>query len=330
MTRFILTAGALIASALILQTNTYADIIDISGAPGEVVNESVIDIVENRPTQIVENQNAVITKENILEISSDIFTGGNISNSPSGGSYVGPASDISQTVPGSSHLSDMGTEVPLPFKLALPNVSNGSFKVAEGSVQLSDGSWDMIGRDKILRGPYYRVLREVTDNNGIGWYVCDISASSIGAYKTSDGSKAEELWLKKSDCTELSSVYLNTTNQTRINVVTAALSQLGKGYSLGGSGEESYDCSGLVNYAYKQAGIDVPRQSSAICAMQEQITVDQLRPGDILGRPGHVGIYIADGIFVHASENSTGVVSEYLSNYNNAIGFSNYINAVGD
>ncbi|MDO4437919.1 MAG: C40 family peptidase [Eubacteriales bacterium] len=330
MRRFILTAVAVAASAFILQTNTYADVIDISGAPGEAVSESVLDVMDNRPTQIVENDNANIVKENILEIGSDIFSNGTISNSPEGNSYVGPTSDISQTAPGSMHSNDMGTEVSLPFKLALPNVSNGSFKVAEGSVQLSDGSWDVIGRDKILRGPYYRVLREVTDNNGVEWYVCDISASSIGAYKTADGSKAEELWLKKSDCAELSSIYLNTTNQTRIDIVIAALSQLGKGYTLGGSGEDSYDCSGLVNYAYKQAGVNIPRQSSAICAMSEQITVDQLRPGDILGRPGHVGIYITDGIFVHASENSTGVVSEYLNNYNNAIGFTNYINAVGD
>ena len=77
-------------------------------------------------------------------------------------------------------------------------------------------------------------------------------------------------------------------------------------------------------------GISVPRSSSEICSLSSQVSIDRLRPGDIVGRPGHVGIYIGDGWFVHASESNTGVVTESMEVYNRSNRFTNYINVVGD
>ena len=50
----------------------------------------------------------------------------------------------------------------------------------------------------------------------------------------------------------------------------------------------------------------------------------------VVGRPGHVGIYIGDGWFVHASESSTGVITESLEVYSRTNRFTNFINVVGD
>ena len=79
-----------------------------------------------------------------------------------------------------------------------------------------------------------------------------------------------------------------------------------------------------------QCGIKVPRTSSELCSAGTEVGIEGLRPGDIVGRPGHVGIYIGNGYFIHASESSTGVVVESVAVYNKASAFTNYVNVVGD
>ena len=257
------------------------------------------------------------------------MSGPGVSGAFSSANVSSPGAGSSSGVAGANHASDQGTMVELGFKLVSPAVQKGGIKVAEGSVQLSDGSWASITHDYDIRNPYFRVLREVTDTQGIDWYVCATHATKIGNYYTADGSMATELWLKKSDCTELSSLTIRTTDQTRIGIVRTALENLGDDYTYGMTGPDEFDCSGFVNYVMAQNGISVPRQSSAICQMSGQISIEDLRPGDIVGRPGHVGVYIGDGIFVHSSETSTGVIAEYVDMYNTYNGFTNYINVVG-
>ena len=231
---------------------------------------------------------------------------------------------------GSAHASDPAVSVSLGFKLASPAVSKGNISVAEGSIQLADGSWAEISHKYNLRAPYYRVLREQVDSAGIPWYICACYATRLGDYRTEDGSIARELWLKKSDCTETQSLNLNTQNELRHRIVKLALSNLGKQYSYAAKGPDAFDCSGFVWYIFNQCGISLPRSSYEICDMEGGISLEELRPGDIVGRYGHVGIYIGDGLFVHSSETNVGVISERLDMYNRTNSFTHYINAVGD
>ncbi len=226
---------------------------------------------------------------------------------------------------GSKYASEAKVKVDLGFTVVSPNYDYNGFKVAEGSVQLSDGSWDSIGHDKYIRQPYYKLLREEGD-----WYVVSVNARRIGNYATPDGSTIKELWLKKSDCIARNYIELNTQNTQRQAIVKYALSLLGKGYQYAGSGPDMFDCSGFVNHVMSTNGISVARNSSEICTNGYEVGISGLRPGDIVGRSGHVGIYIGDGCFIHAAESSTGVITDSIAIYNRSSKFNSYRNVVGD
>lgn len=96
--------------------------------------------------------------------------------------------------------------------------------------------------------------------------------------------------------------------------VQAALSRLGSPYVWGASGPSTFDCSGLVVWAYAQAGVSLPRTSRGQHATLRPITRAELRPGDLVfaGSPvHHVAIYLGDGRVVHAPQ--TGGVVEIRS-----------------
>lgn len=87
-------------------------------------------------------------------------------------------------------------------------------------------------------------------------------------------------------------------------VIQAALSRIGSPYSWGGSGPGAFDCSGLVMWSFQQAGIALPHSSQALANGGQPVSTDQMQPGDLVtyySDASHVGIYIGDGMMVHAS-----------------------------
>jgi cell wall-associated NlpC family hydrolase len=108
----------------------------------------------------------------------------------------------------------------------------------------------------------------------------------------------------------------------RNDVALFALSLLDTPYSWGGRGPATgFDCSGLVSHVYRQAA-GLPVRGSAAELGQKIRAVDRSRiqPGDLVffntlgARHSHVGIYVGDGRFVHASNPRTGVRVDQLSN----------------
>ena len=86
-------------------------------------------------------------------------------------------------------------------------------------------------------------------------------------------------------------------------VIQAALSKIGSPYSWGGSGPGVFDCSGLVMWSFQQAGISLPHSSQALANGGQAVSTDQMQPGDLVtyySDASHVGIYIGDGMMVHA------------------------------
>ncbi|HEX2285202.1 MAG TPA: peptidoglycan hydrolase RipC [Mycobacterium sp.] len=93
-------------------------------------------------------------------------------------------------------------------------------------------------------------------------------------------------------------------------VIQAALSRIGSPYSWGGSGPNAFDCSGLVMWSFQQAGISLPHSSQALAEGGQPVSRDQMQPGDLVtyySDASHVGIYIGDGMMVHASTYGTPV-----------------------
>ena len=89
------------------------------------------------------------------------------------------------------------------------------------------------------------------------------------------------------------------------SVVDYAMSRIGCPYEWGAEGPNSFDCSGLVTWAYRQIGMYVPHQSeSQYNAARQRVPVSEARPGDVLWRYGHVGIAVSNGgtHYVHAPD----------------------------
>lgn len=117
--------------------------------------------------------------------------------------------------------------------------------------------------------------------------------------------------------TELPSDNTNNDNSSSESkneaVVNLAMAQLGKPYVWGGNGPNSFDCSGFTRYVYLNAiGVSLPRVSYEQAKAGTAVGTSNLKKGDLLhfatvtpGRTTHVGIYIGNNQFIHASGSQT-------------------------
>lgn len=83
--------------------------------------------------------------------------------------------------------------------------------------------------------------------------------------------------------------------------VEAAKSQLGTPYVWGGAAPGGFDCSGLTSWAYKQAGLDLPRVA-ADQAVGRQVSYEELQPGDLVLWSGHAAMYAGNGMMIEAGD----------------------------
>jgi murein DD-endopeptidase len=100
---------------------------------------------------------------------------------------------------------------------------------------------------------------------------------------------------------------------------THAATMRGRPYHYGGATVASgFDCSGLVQYSYRQAGVDLPHNTDAQRKVSRPVALSSLRRGDLLffdlegKKNSHVGIYLGDGRFVHAPSTGKSVRNDRL------------------
>lgn len=95
----------------------------------------------------------------------------------------------------------------------------------------------------------------------------------------------------------------------------AALSKVGAPYVYGAAGPNAFDCSGLVQWSYRQAGRELPRTSGEQLSAGAPVSFDDLQPGDLVSfyGGGHSALYAGDGNVVHASTSGTPVQVSAIS-----------------
>lgn len=105
-------------------------------------------------------------------------------------------------------------------------------------------------------------------------------------------------------------------SSTAQTVVNAAKSQIGKPYVWGATGPNAYDCSGLVQYAYSQAGKNIGRTTYQQACAGQHVSVSQAQAGDILmWGDYHDAIYVGNNQYVHAPQPGQNVTQATISSY---------------
>ncbi len=105
-----------------------------------------------------------------------------------------------------------------------------------------------------------------------------------------------------------------------VDVIEVANEQIGKPYKYAAVGPESFDCSGLIQYIFKEKGIKLPRTSKQQSTYGETVCYTDLEPGDLVfsstdgsGKVSHVGIYIGNDEMIHAPKPGDVVKKEKIN-----------------
>ena len=170
---------------------------------------------------------------------------------------------------------------------------------------------------------------------GVGWRLLSVGSTSVAVegrymhfWRPDDalvvGVKISTRWGRsdKSDGSDksvdssltptLSAVAADPSGSSARMAVATAIQVMGTPYVWGGSNENGFDCSGLIQYAYQQAGIALPRRSvdQAKAGRLMPPDISQLEPGDVLtfsrepgGPVSHVGLYVGEQRFIHSASN---------------------------
>jgi cell wall-associated NlpC family hydrolase len=107
------------------------------------------------------------------------------------------------------------------------------------------------------------------------------------------------------------------------HVVGIALQYLGIPYVWGGSSPSTgFDCSGFTSYVFAQIGVYLPHHAASQYSMGTPVPYDQLAPGDLVffSGLGHVGLYMGDGLFVHAPHTGDVVKISSLADHGSYVG----------
>lgn len=198
------------------------------------------------------------------------------------------------------------TAEPAP-QAAEPVAEKVYIKVVEGPLNIRSGpgtDYDRVG--SLSTGRMAEVL-ETLD----GWYKIGSGYVSADYVTEVDGAAYEASYSKGQE------------------IADYALQFVGYRYVYGGSSPSGFDCSGFTSYVYKQFGYKLNRSASDQLDNGTPVSMSELQPGDIVifkkgnssKRATHVGLYIGNSQFVHASTSKVGVIISKMSDAYYTTGF---------
>jgi murein DD-endopeptidase MepM/ murein hydrolase activator NlpD len=198
------------------------------------------------------------------------------------------------------------------------NTGNGYY----GGLQFSDQTWDAFKpsgypsrADLATKQQQINVAEKVLAVQGPGaWPVCSVRA---GLTKGGPAPKFEYKAAPAPKATTQKSPSTSSSSKGQ-KAASFAKAQVGERYVYGGTGPSAWDCSGLTQAAWKAAGVSLPRTSQAQWKGLTRVSLNSLKPGDLIvfySGASHIGIYVGNGEFVHASNPRSGVKKNSFSGY---------------
>ena len=183
----------------------------------------------------------------------------------------------------------------------------------------------VVGPLNIRTGPGTQYASAGTLSTGAIVEIVDTVGGVGGWYETEDG-------YVSSDYVTIVDASVVSASSNGNAIAQYALQFVGYPYVYGGSSPSGFDCSGFVRYVCSQKGYSVNRTASAQMDNGTPVSYSQLQPGDLVffnngnssKRATHVGIYIGNGQFVHASTSTTGVI---ISDMNSAYYTTGFVGA---
>ena len=167
-------------------------------------------------------------------------------------------------------------------------------------------------------GTSYSVITKLSNGT-----VVDVLESASNGWKKIKTSNGTIGWVSGSYLANGVVEQTSTPSTNKVQaVIDLAHKQLGKPYVWGAEGPNSFDCSGLIYYVYKNAaGITLPRTSSAQYSAGVAVSRSNLKAGDLIfsstdgtGNITHVAIYVGDGQMIHAPRNGKNVEKVSINN----------------
>lgn len=198
---------------------------------------------------------------------------------------------------------------------------------AQAPAQPAPAAEDAAVYGRIIEGPL-----NVRSGPGTGYDKCGKvnTGKTVEILETVDGWYRIENGYVSADYVRILTEADLSASSVANDVVELALGYVGSPYVYGGSSPKGFDCSGFTSYIYKQFGYSINRTCSGQLDNGTPVAMSELQPGDLVifkkyasssKRASHVGIYIGDGQFVHASTAKVGVIVSHLSDAYYTTGF---------
>lgn len=202
----------------------------------------------------------------------------------------------------------------------LPHES--SWKTYKKVKTVKGETWYNLGGDQWISGDDVQEEAPIAltaDLSAVKAAVSQVPAANVAANTTATAQTAaqQSTYTASSQAAQPAKQQASTqSSSTAQTVVNAAKSQIGKPYVWGATGPNAYDCSGLVQYAYSQAGKNIGRTTYQQAGAGQHVSVSQAQAGDILmWGDYHDAIYVGNNQYVHAPQPGQNVTQATISSY---------------